>query len=669
MVMKKKLLILLTVGGAFVGCTNYDEFMAEMDTSATNQNATKIFGTIDPNQDWNSVVDGSVSVTADAPFADIVKVQILTESPIFNANARVLSEAKVSKGQTVTLDFEAPNANDQLVAACVNSQGNYYVQVFDVNAGSVHFANATRSARKATASEVPTFTSLKLKSTGKSLNALRADASKEGSCTISSVVYTEWANSNWSDEMWELDDANTFDNGWTMDSEKNHGHVFRTLDGFAEGEQANVESIIKQAIYKFDESGKNKRNNLASVRYGAVFMTSNNYVYTDGETPVTLIPIQIFTTEFKMNNIYYYYFKPEDIPAGMSETDYVKTLPKFKAIRVMRVSTTPESNNGTFYRRQEFLLPYYKNAPQKGENEASAIFPKGYKIGFLNAKYTVGKNTEWNNKQHGCTYGDGALNYAVNHLKDHFLSAMDKSLGGKMTNGMNFTDPRIAMFAANGKTYMCFEEGSDCNFSDMVIEIGGGIDLIEETPETEEIAYTMCFEDRPNSADYDLNDVVLRCSRKNETTLTLSLIATGANDKVYIHGAEGWAYNDQEVHEIFGLTDADNSFVNTQKDGQTLDAKSADVTVGAGVKIRDYLKNIYIENRSTGKTIRLAKKGEPPFGIIIPQDFDYPLENQPVTKAYTEFLKWAQNCNESKDWYSHEDATKIFPSLFKTQEE
>jgi hypothetical protein len=148
--------------------------------------------------------------------------------------------------------------------------------------------------------------------------------------------------------------------------------------------------------------------------------------------PVTVIPIQAYTDDFKQNHLFYYYFKPEDVIAsGMDEVEYIKQLPKYMAIQVERIQTTVEKNAGTFYRRQEFLLPFYKNDPVQGDNEAVAIFPKGYKVGFLNLK-TVNVGTyNIDSNEYGCTYGDGRLNYEINHY-GNFLNAMDTTIGGSM---------------------------------------------------------------------------------------------------------------------------------------------------------------------------------------------------------------------------------------------
>lgn len=316
-----------------------ESYARQKEEAQINENAKLIFGDIDPAQNWNSISNGTVTVQTDAALSNIVKVQILTESPFLNDNAKVLAEADAQQGQTVTLNYQAPNAYEKLVAACVDNKGHYYIQVFNIGDQAVSFQQASGSrSMRAASSEVPSFTSLKLRAPRWSFNALRTQ--QGASCTIGGNTYTEWANSNWNDQIWEV---------------------------------------------------------------------------ADGTNPVTLIPIRGYNTEFKYDNIFYYYYKESEIPSGMSEVDFIKSLSKFKAIQVERVQTTPESTAGTIYRRQEFLLTYYKGAPVEGVNEASAIFPKGYKIGFLCMKHAL-NNYNYNVNNHGCVYGDGRLNYDISRI-------------------------------------------------------------------------------------------------------------------------------------------------------------------------------------------------------------------------------------------------------------
>ena len=171
--MKKTIFIAISVLAALSSCTKQMELYNS--EAVAKNNAESIFGTIDPRQDWNMTVKGTVTVTANADLDDIAKVQILTASPFLNDEAKVLAEANVKKGGTVTLNYDAPNTYDKLVAACVSSNGVYYIQVFKVGQSKVSFINAAKSrTTRALASEAPTFTSITLAAPHKTFNAMRA---------------------------------------------------------------------------------------------------------------------------------------------------------------------------------------------------------------------------------------------------------------------------------------------------------------------------------------------------------------------------------------------------------------------------------------------------------------------------------------------------------------
>ena len=179
--MKKLHLVLMTAASLlFVNCMNHDDDMnvnIPLDKNAVSENAKELFGEIDPSQDWSSITQGSIIVTADADLKDIEKVQILTESPFSNSNAFVLNEANVSKGQKVKLVYDAPNVYDTLFAACISKDKTYYVKVFSVNDSEVSFTEPAASrmnrAGKAT-NGFPAASAIVLGQPKKSFNALRA---------------------------------------------------------------------------------------------------------------------------------------------------------------------------------------------------------------------------------------------------------------------------------------------------------------------------------------------------------------------------------------------------------------------------------------------------------------------------------------------------------------
>ena len=76
----------------------------------------------------------------------------------------MLSEAKVQKGGTVKINYDAPNSYSQLVAACVSSKDIYYIQVFNVGQSAVSFGKKAkaRATRAVDESELPNAADIKL---------------------------------------------------------------------------------------------------------------------------------------------------------------------------------------------------------------------------------------------------------------------------------------------------------------------------------------------------------------------------------------------------------------------------------------------------------------------------------------------------------------------------
>ena len=69
---------------------------------------------------------------------------------------------------------------------------------------------------------------------------------------------------------------------------------------------------------------------------------------SDGK-PLVIIPIQMNTTEGGNNSVYYYYYNPAKAPTESNAlANYIKSLPKFKALWGY--------NDATFKREKEYLL-------------------------------------------------------------------------------------------------------------------------------------------------------------------------------------------------------------------------------------------------------------------------------------------------------------------------
>jgi len=840
----KKLSFLAVCGlMSLASCTHHD--MDYDMAQEIKENAEGIFGLIDPKQDWSNITSGTVTVTANADLTDIAKVQILTESPFLNKDAKILSEADATSGQTVTLSYDAPKGTETLIASCVDSKGHHFIKPFSVGTSSVSFTTSQK-ARSTTRAGVDLNASgltLEAATAQKSFNALRTVYANLAKQTNDSYMVNAsknknlylWEGSNWEDEMlWQLASSNNAGGTWSVVN----GTVVRSTSAIDAEEKATLKAIFDGFLPNKDGvTYKKQHDNMAAIREGSAVKFFNNHLTSTGN-PISIIPVQMSSTDLNKCELYYYYYKPENVPSGMSETDYIKQLPKFKAISCDYTKSASGVKEAEFFKVHEYLLPYYgdnslttpvecttdgkvyrirngaihkdqtfymtyvggdeynsekmrtlysddnqalanqlwqifttstgktllyniggkkfltgvgsyiadsnnwgtfftdqlsvvkelayemedgdngckhlwynsvhtealgsnvgkhnlriatnkttDNGAQidwyfdeyngsarkleslslegdpKNNTCVSETIPKGYRVGFMLRKVNVqreGKTLQAyiNTVNNGCVYGDGDLNTVINNFPGHFGES-------KSVYSMEDNDPRIAMFNANNKTYLAFEDGNDCNYSDMIVEVvGDSGSSIDDIPDLDGQRFTMCFEDRPNIADYDMNDVVLSCERKSEDELTLTLLATGAYDKVLICGiagqlTSGTELNNQEVHQLFGV--AEETFVNTEPSQPLLPSISATYKVDKSLTIAQFLSDIYIKNLTTGGIeVRIPAQGEAPFALILPQDFNYPAERVSIISAYPLFKQWANDSSQYNQWTNLYEDNKIY---------
>lgn len=389
----KKLYFLAISVLALASCSHdlgdYDErelLYPTLTKEQINQNVEKVFGTtFSPNQDWTMTVNGSVKITADADFKDIVKVQVLSETPFLNGDAMVLNQANATNGETVELSFEAPKGATQLIAACVNKTGNYFVKTFDINAQTVSFkSTGSRAFTRAVEGSYPDLSTIKieLKRSMPSYNARRTiEAAKEGA----DANISAWKNSGWENErLWrpaKTSDNNkpaTTSNGWIID-----GQVTREIPNIDDTEKEGLEAALG-AMKGFDDQSK-KYNNMQVIRELHVNSKYNNYLTTNGE-PLIIAPVGLLSTD--ASYVYYYYYNPNAV-SGMSEaqkTAYIKSLPKFRAFdcsytKKALAQTEPKrvtiENNRYkgFFKMHEYLLPYYGDKPLPTTDATIAAVP------------------------------------------------------------------------------------------------------------------------------------------------------------------------------------------------------------------------------------------------------------------------------------------------------
>ena len=843
--MKCKYLFLLSLA-SLVSCNSIDYDPTQINEEVVKHNTEITLGvTIDPNHTWNTIQSGTITVTADADLEDIVKVQILTESPFFNSDAFILSEVEAHNGDVVTISYEAPDFYEELIAACVNKDGLYFVKSFSTQASAVSFSSK-KGARTRGAADNLNMNAIVLNgadakqsfAAGRTIFANLAKSATNGDTTYLKKFSREkniylWEEAKWEKELlWQASSNGEIGSSWRIQD----GTIVRDVDGISDDEKNQLKAIFNGFLGR-SKSGNLKQNNLEAIRRGTAVQLFNNHLTSDGKSPITLIPVQMASTDLPKVDIYYYYYNPDNVPSDMSEADYIKQLPKFKAIPCNYTRGEAGVNSGAlavtdFFKKHEYLLPYYgdgdlkqngncqvnstlyriKNG-QKNNNKdyyltylgaddsnsdkmmekiaddnnnvgnqlwqiittsdnrtvfynvgsgkfmtgvgsyleadkrswatiftnylpivkysafylddeniwfdsnktnalgsnvgsnnriatnktisdgnkikwyfeeytgsksfnklseltldgnpvgavqaVSNVIPAGYRIGFVSRKNKSGSDNMTNKNnlkevESGCVYGYGELNTIINNFPGHFGSA-------KTTYKMRDNDPRLAMFSANGKSYLAFEDGCDCNFSDLIVEINNGVDntkIYEDLTELSNASYTMCFEDRPMNADYDMNDVVLKASRVKGNIVRIELVACGAEDEVVLHGITGSrSLEGREIHDILGLT-GDKPFANTQSNDKH-PIVSEEINIGDKT-IKAFLRGVYIENRTTSQIIQMPiTNGQSPYAIIVPYDFKYPMEGKSIKAAYPGFLEWVQDMNAQKDWYRASDDNNL----------
>lgn len=628
--MKKLFFFAMICCVAFMGCSkDKDLYEAPEATSSTvtteeiEANVKSVFGvTFDANQDWSSTVKSSVRITANADLSDIVKLQILSGSPFGNGDGNgvvVLNEVQASEGETVELSYDAPSISTRLYAACVSKDGNCFIRSFAVGQESVTFAPAA-NARMTRSSSNPIFQMVNDLPQAPVLGELVTSYAKERS-------YPGFEN----------------DRLYTMSDEAESAQMLHIeAYNFDDDTKKDLNNIVFDYL-------PNKASNIEKIR-GSSYYNESSYPLTTGDDPIIVEPIYKDDggyDEVEYCHLYYYYFRDSDLEGKTEEeqVEFIKSLPKYRAFYLYPVvhfgGEDKGMTNKVLDKKMAFALIYWgEGEPVLGETVGSYKFPQGMRIGFML------RNSDNHKEHHGEMYCDGRLNKEVNKW------------GHLASSKLGDTDARMAWLTANNRMLLCCESGTDRDFNDLILEIEGGVDPLVVIPKTELASYTYCFEDT-QLGDYDMNDVVIKAQRINATTVEYSIVACGAHDELYVKNINsGVIKDDVEVHELFGTTK--DTFVNTEAGAQVFKAVTARKTVAKTFSFLDPETQPYIYNKTKDLTVRISKKGEDPHGIMVPEDFKYPLETVCVKNAFLQFNSWGQNAINSTDWYLYPAEGRTF---------
>lgn len=608
--------------------TDLQESASAYKEAVSQENAEKVFGMkFDSNHDWCSTVNGQVKITADA---SVKKVQLMVDelvvldesapSYVSRTSMKMLNQTE-TKGQTsLTLYYDAPKNNLGLYVAFITDD-SYYLRKVENGAASFTSKVKTRGAELTTGYKLP------------DTNLFHIAGSEPSWASMKKYGGKNFQGWNEGEQFYYLNDYTSLK---MTAHEPNNDYTDEIKENF------------KTFISTYLPNGR-KHDNTPGKVFNTDAYNNNCYIETNGEEPVILTPMYKcdhptqYGYEVYNSDLYYYYYNPANVSGDF--VSYIKSLPKYKAIPFSQVFIKDEDEK--VGKHGSYGLLYFETGndlvPATANTPCTFFFPKGYRIGFM-----VKANTDADkNQKRGELYGDGRLNNNINEW-GHF-----KSSGfTKEANKTNF--PRLYWFAYEGMKIMSWESGTDADFNDIMIQVEGG-KVIPDIPEPEPEMFTYCFEDT-EKGDFDLNDVVIKALRINETTVEYRIVACGAHDKVSVMNLNCGSIKDYaEVHELFNVDPS--TYINT--DGSDYGYVSATKTVDKDFSLLNAEQQPYIFDITTNVKVYLAKEGENPHGILVPWDFQYPNEKIPVKEAYPEFNTWGTNSILSSDWYKKPIASKV----------
>lgn len=579
---------------SFTSCMKHD-FDDDMDRQIRD-NVENVFGVqFDKNHDWCTTVNSQITVIPNAD-KSISKVQILiTNQEDSTYSIKLLNEAQISDNNNVTISFDTPINHTDMLAAFIDNDGAYYYKKFKLGDNEVYFNDVTRALTRTLSPDFQVPTNTP---------------------TVTGTVET-FANQR----------------GW-LPGEVFYETNYTSLS--ASDYDDNFKAIFRAIIFNYFPNGR-KYDNLPQIKKSGYYNESV-YPITTGEEPIVISPVYKNDGgyhEISEADIYYYYYKGDNLT-----TEEIEALPKYKAIQLGDIYAN--NYNDKIAKTNSYVLAYYGDGIPSVGTTGSYQFPAGYKIGFCYKSNTTYEKP----KKQGEVYGDGRLNYNINNW------------GNFKSSGLGDTDPRMAWMSVNEKMFLCVESGTDKDFNDLIIEVEGGIKPIIIIPDEPEYNfYTFLFEDH-NLGDYDMNDVVIKGRRIDDTHVEYTLLACGAYDEIYIHNVEGTKIKSNvEVHELFGKTQ--RTFVNTER-GDNTPVIVDKITVNKNFSFLDASTQPYIYDKTINNTVKIAQVGQDPHAIMVPDDFRWPLEKICIRYAYSAFNSWGANKIVSTDWYKFPEVEKVF---------
>ncbi len=199
--------------------------------------------------------------------------------------------------------------------------------------------------------------------------------------------------------------------------------------------------------------------------------------------------------------------------------------------------------------------------------------------------------------------------------------------------------------------------------------VGNGNTPKPSVPEVNEVnTYIYAFEDMSiDGGDYDMNDVVLKCTKLENNQISIELLAAGATKKVFAFFRDTRTNTTQnlfgEVHEAL-LGYSNNEIINTGVDINDIQTKEVIIDVAEGFLFSEH-GDIYIADDKNRESHIPAftdgfQSGDAPYAICVPTSWKYPKEWVNIMIAYPDFRLWAEGDDSYANWYTNPISSKIY---------
>lgn len=616
-----KTLVISAVGLLLLTSCGKETDLYEANKEIIDQaNAESVFGVkFSPDQDWCSTVCGQVTVNVDA---SVKKVRLMVETvesyqdpenpEVTTRTAfKTINQAEPMGRTSITLKYDAPEANNGLFVAFITNDNGYYLSKVENGVASMH-NGMTRAGNQLT-------------------NGYVLPDSSYVHVAGSTVSYASVRGWNPDEVLYYLNDYSKL-----------------KVTGGSADYDAEFKAYFGTHLSTYLPNGKFK-DNTNFVENSTEYNNNLYYTSVKGE-PIILTPAykhdqaKKFGNEVYNSDLYYYYYKPEEVTGDF--VTFIKSLPKYKAIPFNQAFDVSEDS--IVKKHGSYALPFFETGSSTVVADANTKctfkWPGGYKVGFM----IQANCTKEGEKKQGEIYGDGRLNNDINKWPNFSSSGFDEL--------QDF--PRMFWMTYNGKVFMSWESGTDRDFNDVIIQVEGGT-VIPEEPDPDLEWFTYCFEDTERG-DYDMNDLVIKATRIDETTVEYRIVACGAYDDIFARNINSGVITDgAEVHGLFGVTDH-HTFINT--DGSNYGYVSCRKTVSKTFTFMEQPaeEQPYLYDGTTENEVHLAGAGQNPHGVLIPTDFKYPTEKTCITESYPLFIKWAKdNDKNAVLWYSQPNLSRV----------